>query len=211
MIVFLILLAIIVALALNLVFARKITNKTYKFFMELGNFILSLAFVILFIAIGFIKNNLDSMIDFEIAKLEKKVDAVYPGALQLQMNTEEIKKILEESLEKSQEGGIEELAENIVKGKIEKYTLTTLKTINKLERTENKLSVKDALVSIKELSLNTVLPYFWIAKVLLFIVYGLLIIVSIILSNFLKKEELSNKGIVFGEEADKTFIGMENK
>ena len=127
------------------------------------------------------------------------------------MNTGEIKKLLEESFEKSQNDGIAGIGENIVKSEIEKYTTSTLKAINFLEREENTLSVKDALLSIKELSLNTARPYFWIAKVLLFIVYGLLIIVSIILSNFLKKEAAGNKGVVFGEEADKTFIGMENK
>ena len=59
MICLVVLFAITATVILHLVFVRKISNKTYTFFVGAGNFILSLVFVVLFIAISFIKANLD--------------------------------------------------------------------------------------------------------------------------------------------------------
>lgn len=155
MTVFIILFAIVITLLLNLTFVRKIANKTYKICMGLINYIVSFAFIVLFICFGIVKNHLNSFIDSGISQLESRVNEIYPGALEKQMSTEEIKNILEESLEKKDVDGIEALAENVIKTRIEKYTSITLRTINVLERENNKLSVKDALISIKELSINT--------------------------------------------------------
>ena len=128
------------------------------------------------------------------------------------MDTEEIKNLLEKSLEKKDVNGVQALADNIIKNKIEKYALVTLKTINILERDNNKLSVKDALVSIKELSVNSVSPYFKIVKVILFVLYLILALLSVLLTFYLSKDKDSkNDGVVFGEEADKTFIGMKTE
>lgn len=204
-----ILFAITVTLLLNIIFVRKIQNKTYKICMGSINFILPLAFIALFISIGIVKNHLNSFIDSGINQLELRVNEIYPGALEKQMSTEEIKDLLEQSLEKKDVDGIEALAENVIKTRIEKYTSITLKTINALERENNKLSVKDALISIKELSLDTVSPYYKIINILLFVLYIVLVIVSILITIYLSKDKDStNEGIIFGEEADKTFIGM---
>ncbi len=207
-----ILFAITVTLLLNIIFVRKIQNKTYKICMGSINFILSLAFIALFISIGIVKNHLNSFIDSGINQLELRVNEIYPGALEKQMSTEEIKDLLEQSLEKKDVDGIEALAENVIKTRIEKYTSITLKTINALERENNKLSVKDALISIKELSLDTVSPYYKIINILLFVLYIVLVIVSILITIYLSKDKDStNEGIIFGEEADKTFIGMKTE
>lgn len=207
-----ILFAITVTLLLNLIFVRKIQNKTYKICMGSINFILSLAFIALFISIGIVKNHLNSFIDSGINQLELRVNEIYPGALEKQMSTEEIKDLLEQSLEKKDVDGIEALAENVIKTRIEKYTSITLKTINALERENNKLSVKDALISIKELSLDTVSPYYKIINILLFVLYIVLVIVSILITIYLSKDKDStNEGIIFGEKADKTFIGMKTE
>ena len=180
--------------------------------MRVLNVILSFVFIILFISVDIMGKHLNSFIDLGIAQLEKKVDKIYPGTLEKQMSTKEIKKILEESLEKNDVNGVQALADNIIKIKIEKYTLVTLKTINVLERDNNKLSVKDALVSIKELSVNSVSPYFKVVKVILFVLYLVLGLLSILLTFYLQKDkDLKNDGIVFGEESDKTFIGMETE
>ncbi|MCR5252816.1 MAG: hypothetical protein K6C98_03760 [Treponema sp.] len=212
MTVFIILIALIIPIILHFVLVRKIQNKTYKVCMSTLNFLLSLIFIILLIAIGFVKNHLSSYIDMGISQLEQSVNEIYPNALEKQMSTEELKNLLEESLKKNESDGIEAIAENVIKSKIKKYTSTTLKTINALERENNKLSVKDALVSIKELSLNTINPYYKLAKVLLFVLYFLLIIVSILITiHLIKDKDSFNEGIVFGEEADKTFIGMKTE
>lgn len=212
MIFFIILIALTVTLLLNFIFLKKIENKTYKICMGALNIILSLAFVILFTAVGIVKNHLNSFIDSGIKHLEIEVDEIYPGALEKQMSTQEIKNILEESLNKKEVDGIEALAENIIKARIQKYTSSALKTIKAVERQEDRLSVKDALISIKELSIETASPYFKILQIALFVLYVALIIISILLSiHFANDKDSENKGIVFGEEADKTHIGMKTE
>ena len=212
MIFFIIFIALTVTLLLNFIFFKKIENKTYKICMGALNVILSLAFVILFTAVGIVKNHLNSFIDSGIKHLEIEVDEIYPGALEKQMSTQEIKNILEESLNKKEVDGIEALAENIIKARIQKYTSSALKTIKAVERQEDRLSVKDALISIKELSIETASPYFKILQIALFVLYVALIIISILLSiHFENVKDSENKGIVFGEEADKTHIGMKTE
>ena len=67
MTVFIILFAIVITLLLNLIFVRKIANKTYKICMGLINFILSFAFIVLFICFVIVKNHLNSFIDSGIS------------------------------------------------------------------------------------------------------------------------------------------------
>ncbi len=204
--------ALAVALLLNFIFVKKIENKTYKIFMGTLNTILSLVFVMLFVALGIVKNHLNSFIDAEINRLEREVNEIYPGALSKQMSTQEIKNILEKSLDKKEVKGIETLAENIIKTRIQKYTSATLKTFDALERENGKLSVKDALISIKELSINAASPYFRILKIASVVFYFALMIISVLLSIYLANGKNSiNEGIVFGEEADKTHIGMKTE
>ena len=206
-----IILAVIITIMLNIVFAKKIKNRANRNFMYATNIIISVIFLILFCITGFIKNNLNSFIDFGINKLETKVNEIYPGAIEIQMNTTELKELLEKSFDdKTETKGLEGIATNILKNKIQKYTSGTLKILNTLEREENKLSVKDALISIKEPSLQAITTGIRFIKIGLFILYFLFIIFAILFSKSLQKEK-QNQGIVFGEDADKTFIGMENK
>lgn len=208
MIVLSVIIVFVISILLNFLFVKKLENKTNRICMRVLNVVLSLVFIILFISVEIINRHLNSFIDLGIVQLEKKVDEIYPGALQKQMNTEEIKNLLE----KNEVNGVQALADNIIKTKIENYALVTLKTINVLERDNNKLSVKDALLSIKELSVNSVSPYFKVVKVILFVLYLILALLSVLLTFYLSKDkDLKNDRIVFGEEADKTFIGMKTE
>lgn len=212
MIVLSVIIVFVISILLNFLFVKKLENKTNRICMRVLNVLLSFVFIILFISVEIINRHLNSFIDLGIIQLEKKVDEIYPGALQKQMNTEEIKNLLEKSLEKNEVNGVQALADNIIKTKIENYALVTLKTINVLERDNNKLSVKDALLSIKELSVNSVSPYFKVVKIILFVLYLILALLSVLLTFYLSKDkDLKNDGIVFGEEADKTFIGMKTE
>ena len=209
---FIIAISLILPIILHLVFVKKIQNKTYRLCMNSINFILSLAFILFFLALGFIKNHLNSYIDLGITQLENNVNEIYPNALEKQMSTEEIKNILEESLTKNDSGGIEAIAENIIKSRVKTLTSVTLKTINTLERDNNKLSVKDALISIKELSLNKISPFIKTANIILFALYFILLLISTCITIHLKNDKDGyNEGIIFGEEADKTFIGMKTE
>ena len=209
---FIVFLALLITIVLNCVFAKKIKNKTYMVCMGLLNVAFSLAFVILLVVVGTVKKNLSSYIDLGIKQIEMRVDEICPGALEKQMSTEEVKKLLESSLERKDVNGLESLAENIIKFKIQNFTSSTLKAIKALERDVDKLSIKDALVSIKELSVSSVEPWFIVLEILIIVLYVILIVASALLSlHFANDKDSNNKGVVFGEEADKTFIGMENK
>ena len=204
--------AILISFLLNFFFVKRIENKTYKYCMGTINVALSLVFIILVIVVGIVKVHLNSFIDMGINELENRVDEIYPGALEKRMKTEEIKKILENSIETKDVNGVEEFAENLIKSKIQKYTSITLKTINALERENNMLSVKDTIVSIKEICVKAVAPYFKIAIILFFILYSILIAISIFLTlHLVKDKDSKNEGVAFGEEADKTFIGMKTE
>lgn len=212
MIFFVIFIVLIIPILLNSVFVGKVQNKTYRLCMNSLNFLLSLVTIILFLSFRFVNNHLSSYIDLGITKLENRVNEIYPNALEKQMSTEELKSLLEESITKNESDGLEAIAANLLKTKIQKYITVTLKTINTLERENNKLSVKDALISIKEISLNEIYPYIKTANSVLFILYLILTIVSICITIYLiKDKESNNKGIVFGEDADKTFIGMKTE
>ena len=97
MIALVILFAILVTFFLNFAFAKKIQNKTYRFFMDAANVLLALIFVILFVVTGTVQKNMNSFIDYEISQLEKNANEIYPGALDAQMNTAELKDLLEKS------------------------------------------------------------------------------------------------------------------
>lgn len=210
--IFIIVLVILLTLLLNILFFKKIGNKTYKICISIVSIVLASVFVILFIAAGTVKNNLNSFIDLGINQIEKNIDEIYPGALEKQMNTENIKQLLEESLEKSEVNGIEALAENIIKSKIKKYSSTALNTINSLEIESGKLSAKDVLLSVKDLSINAVTSFLKIARIVLAVLYIILCFILFFLSLHLaKNQNRKSKGIVFGEEADKTFVGMKTE
>lgn len=209
--IFIIVLAVLLTLLLNVLCLKKIENKTYKISIFLINIVLSFVFMILFIAAGTVKNNLNFFIDLGINQIEKNLDETYPEVLEKQMNTENIKNLLEESLEKTEVNGIEALAENIIKSKIKKYTSTVLRTINALEVESGKLSVKDVLLSIKELSKNSVNLILKIVKIVLLVLYFTFCFISFLWTLHLSKNNEKNKGVVFGEHADKIFIGMKTE
>ncbi len=210
--IFIIVLAVLLTFLLSAFCLKKIENKTHKICILMIDIVLSFVFVILFIVTGTVKNNLNSFIDLGINQLEKNIDEIYPGAFEKQLDTENIKNLLEESLKKSEVNGIDSLAENIIKSKMKKYTSTALRAINVLETESGELSVKDVLLSIKELSMNSVNSMLKIVKIVLFVLYLVLCFVLFLFVLHLSKDtNVKNKGIVFGEDADKTFLGMKTE
>lgn len=204
-----ILLAAILISLLCFLFVGKLSNKTYKFCINSLNVIVLVVFIGLISAVGIVKNNLNKFIDVQIGLAEKKANEIYPNALDLQMNTAEIKSLLEQSLTYESEEKLENIVLNVIKANISDYTSFVLKTIKKLERTEDKLSVKEALISLKEICVDTINPYYRIAYAVLIIVFCLYLGAIILLCKFLEKNQKSvNSSIVFGDEAESTEIGM---
>lgn len=202
-------LAVVCTILLNFLVVRKLTNKTYKFCINSLNIIILIIFIGLISAVGIIKNNLNKFIDVQIGLIENRANEIYPNALDLQMSTAEIKSLLEQSLTYESEGKIEDIVSNVIKSNISDYTSFALRTIKKLERTEDKLSVKEALVSLKEICIDTVKPYYKFAYAAIIIVFCLYLGIIILLCRFLFKNQKSvNSSIVFGDEASSTEMGM---
>jgi len=202
-------LCIAIVAALHVTVVQKNPKLTNRVCITGANIILSLAFVVLLYAINTVQDEANSYIDSQIALLEQKVNEIYPDAMNKQMSTVEVKETLMKALEKNKDGTAEAVGENIAKTLVEDYTESALSAIQSLERTSDQLSVKDALVSIKEIALEKTMPYLRLLRNVLVAVYILAIIISVIFSFFLAKSG-GNDGIVFGEEADQTHIGMKN-
>ena len=202
-------LCIAVVILLHVTVVQKNQKLTNRVCITGANIILSLAFVGLLFTINTVLDEANSYIDSQIELLGQKVDEIYPGALEKQMSTTEVKDLLIKALEKNKDGTAEAVGENIAKTLVEDYTEGALNAIQSLERTSDQLSVKDALVSIKEITLEKTMPYLRTIRGLLVIVYIIALLISVIFSYFLSKSG-GNNGIVFGEEADQTHIGMKN-
>jgi len=212
--VFLIVISIFIVILLNQIFASRMKNESYKNYITVINIIVCIVFCIIIFLFSNIKPVLNGCIDLEITKLENKVDEVYPGALSKQLDTSEVKRIINSSLgsEIKVDDNLEGLILHIVINEGRKYTELATDTINALEQTDNKLSVKDALLSIKELVLEAISKYLEIFRITIIVLFVAYILFSIVFSlHFSKEKNCSNKSITFGESADKTSLGMESK
>ncbi|WP_406538022.1 hypothetical protein [Fibrobacter sp.] len=208
MIILAFLLSVAIVFLLHKYFVSKNANFTTRICITGANILLSLIFIGLLIGVGVVQDKSNTFIDEQISNLEIKVNKIYPGILNEQMSTVQVKDMLVKSLTRNDEGSVEAVAGNIAKTFAEDFTSTALKAIQSLERTDDKLSVKDALVSIKEYTIANTMPYLGYVKLILFVVYIICMLLSL---GFTKMLNSSNpKGIVFGEEASKTKIGMKN-
>ena len=199
-------LVIILALALtvvaNTVFSRKLENRSYKVGFTVISVILFLLFAFFFAILGLARKAITPYVDEGVRQLEVQFEKTNPGMLDQQMDTEEIKSLLSSSLEKSDASGFEALAENMIKLTLRKYTAPALRGIKALEREENKLSVCDVILSLRDLALG-VFTKIRIALAVIFVIS----IAAMIGICFLFHKESESKGVVFGEQAD-TEAGM---
>lgn len=207
--IFLIILAITITSILNIFLVKKIQNKTNKFCLYFSNIIFAIAFIISMLICKYTVKGANILLDKQIAKLEKSVESYYPNALSKKYSTTELKKILTSVLEK------EEIENNfviaIVYDNISELIDSALATINYVESEKDTIKIKDSITSIKEITLLELTKRISYIRKLTFLIYVAYILISIFLSiQFIKEPTKKNKGITFGEEADKTSIGMKN-
>lgn len=204
--------AFIITLILNHFFVKKISDKTSKICMTFINFILLLAFIILYFVIGLTKKNVSNFINDEIVKIEESINDLYPGIWEKEIDTEDLKSILQKTLEKEKNNNIKVVGINIIKSKMQKYLNSALNIINSLEQEKNKLSISAVMKSVRELSFKTLTKYVTTFYSLLFTLYFILILISILITKYLAKDkDCKNKGVVFGNESDNVFIGMKTE
>lgn len=199
----------IITLILNICLVRKIKNRTYRICISSINIAVLAVFIILGTAVGLIKRNLGSFLNMQISAIESKANEIYPGMIDVQMDTNEIKEILENSSSLKNSDTLEDIVIQILRSSINNFSTTALKTLTMLERTDNKLSVKEALVSLKEICMNKITPFYTIADIVLTVVFSLYLICSFCMSLYLSNAKATeNKSIVFGEETAQISAGM---
>lgn len=193
--------AILSLFLLNLFLIKKIPLKSHKQYSVWANVILIVVFAALLVVMNIIKVNYSSFVDRQIQGLEIKSNELYPGIFEKQMGTSEIKTILESSLEISDSGTIQSVLNNLIKSKIRNFSSFALTTIKELERTEDSLSVKEALLSIKEKTNEIIISTIYILRTIIALVFLLLFAISLIAElYFSKNSDKKNRSIVFGTE-----------
>lgn len=198
-----------ITVIMNICLVRKIKNRTYRICISSMNIIVLAAFIILGTAVNIVRRNLGSFLNQQISTIETKANEIYPGMLDVQMDTSKIKEMLENSFSLENSGTFEDIVIQILRSSVNDFSTTALKTLTALERTDNKLSVKEVLVSLKEICMNKITPFYRIADIVLVAVFSLYVICSLCMSLYLSSAKASeNKSIVFGEESARISAGM---
>ena len=208
--IYLIIFSILITLLLNICFVKKIQNKTSRLTLYFCNIIFSVIFILLMLFCSFASKGINYLVDKQIEKLEQKVNEYFPNALTKEFDTTQIKTMLREVI--NTENSEIDLIQNIIYNSVTDFSTATLNIITTIDKNKNTISIKEAMINIKEVSLNKINPYINLIKNIIIIIYVLYLIISFILSLvFLKNTTKQTSGIVFGEEAEKISIGMENK
>lgn len=202
--------SILITLVLNICFVNKINNKTNRLTLYFCNIIFSVIFILLMLFCSFASKGINYLVDKQIEKLEQKVNEYFPNALTKEFDTTQIKTMLREVI--NTENSEIDLIQNIIYNSVTDFSTATLNIITTIDKNKNTISIKEAMINIKEVSLNKINPYINLIKNIIIIIYVLYLIISFILSLvFLKNTTKQTSGIIFGEEADKISAGMENK
>ncbi|MBQ1197213.1 MAG: hypothetical protein IIX47_01240 [Spirochaetaceae bacterium] len=202
--------SILITLVLNICFVNKINNKTNRLTLYFCNIIFSVIFILLMLFCSFASKGINYLVDKQIEKLEQKVNEYFPNALTKEFDTTQIKTMLREVI--NTENSEIDLIQNIIYNSVTDFSTATLNIITTIDKNKNTISIKEAMINIKEVSLNKINPYINLIKNIIIIIYVLYLIISFILSLvFLKNTTKQTSGIVFGEEAEKISIGIENK
>lgn len=202
--------SIFITLILNILLVKKIKNKTNRLVLYFSNIIFSIIFILLLLICNFSSVGLNYLVDKQIERLELKVNEYYPNALIKQFDTTQIKTIFQEVL--SAEKSETDIIQNIIYDSISEISSSALNIISTVDNNKNSISIKDALINIKQLSLNRITPYITLIKNITIAFYVIYLIISIILSFiFMKDTEKESSGIVFGDNNKDIKAGVENK
>lgn len=203
------LLSVATVVLLHKKLVSKNPKKAHRICLTGANILFSIFFITFIAVINMVRDKADTYIDQHINSLEKKVDEIHPGALTEQMSPVDAKKILVKAFEKDQNHSVDEIAGNIAKTFMENYTLAVLKAIQSLERTNDNISVKEAILSVKEIALHETMPYFGLLNMALFFSYLVYIVIFVAFVRILNNAQ--NEGLFFGKDADRTPLEMTTK
>ena len=202
--------SILITLVLNICFVNKINNKTNRLTLYFCNIIFSVIFILLMLFCSFASKGINYLVDKQIEKLEQKVNEYFPNALTKEFDTTQIKTMLREVI--NTENSEIDLVQNIIYDSISDLTSNTLNILETVDGQNNKATIKNTMIKLKEISLDKISPYLNLLKIIFISIYAIYILISFIITLCcMKNKKKQNTGIIFGEEAEKISIGMENK
>lgn len=208
--IYLIIFSILITLLLNICFVKKIQNKTSRLTLYFCNIIFSVIFILLMLFCSFASKGINYLVDKQIEKLEQKVNEYFPNALTKEFDTTQIKTMLREVI--NTENSEIDVVQNIIYDSISDLTSNTLIILETVDGQNNKATIKNTMIKLKEISLDKISPYLNLLKIIFISIYAIYILISFIITLCcMKNKKKQNTGIIFGEEADKISAGMENK
>lgn len=208
--IYLIIFSILITLLLNICFVKKIQNKTSRLTLYFCNIIFSVLFILSMLICKFSLVGINYLVDNQIEKLENKINDYYPNALSKEFDTTQIKTMLREVI--NTENSEIDLVQNIIYDSISDLTSNTLNILETVDGQNNKATIKNTMIKLKEISLDKISPYLNLLKIIFISIYAIYILISFIITLCcMKNKKKQNTGIIFGEEAEKISIGMENK
>lgn len=208
--IYLIIFSILITLLLNICFVKKIQNKTSRLTLYFCNIIFSVLFILSMLICKFSLVGINYLVDNQIEKLENKINYYYPNALSKEFDTSQIKTMLNELL--NTEISEVDVVQNIIYDSISDLTSNTLNILETVDGQNNKATIKNTMIKLKEISLDKISPYLNLLKIIFISIYAIYILISFIITLCcMKNKKKQNTGIIFGEEADKISAGMENK
>jgi predicted PurR-regulated permease PerM len=214
---FTIILAIIIgtmaAFLVNLIIVRNI-EKMQKIPMQVVSYFICIPLCLSFFFFIALRDTLDTFVENKIDYVELRLEELLPGTdvMNKTINTSDFSETLDKlnvilsERPADEENYFETLVYNILIDKIKNYTDSYMngaenivKQLKEVSNKNNEVSIRVLLSTIKEIVLDTAMPYLAIGKfitVLLFVVYIIIYVCLVIY--FKKGGALYNKSLVFG-------------
>ena len=199
-----------IAFLLYYLLLRKIENKGQRIGMQITAYIMFILFAFLFTSIFSLRYTLDSFIDNRIYDIELVLSRRFPNTniLETTFNTSEIMSLnneLQQSLSDINTGNdniFERIIFNAFLSEIIKYTNAIdsgVKILTGISNDDGTITIRTLLFGIKDLTLESVSPYFIILQIIIFVIFFICIGIFIGVSFYFKKGGGTyNKSVVYG-------------
>ena len=200
-----------IAFGLKFLFVREIENKGHRIGMQVAAYIVFILLGVFISSIFSLRYALDKFIVNRINDMELVLSGRFPNTdiLEMTFDISEIASLNNElqlslsGIDADDDNIFERLVFDAFLGELTKYTDAVNSGVNTLTATSNDdgtITVKNLLLGIKDLALDTISPYFFVLQILILVVFFICLGIYIGVAVFLKKGGgIYNKSIVYGD------------
>ena len=204
-----------IAWILNKIFAGKIADKNQRIGLKTASYIVCIILCITFAVFGSLRIILNNFLENRIAYIEVELTDLFPDSniLEMTIDTDELASVVDEvqqtvnNINTSADSFFEKLVFGAFLHKLTGYVYTAEDSINSIKtmRNENGLvTVKSVLYGLKDMTLETISPYFIFGQIGALILLAVYIGIYAGIVVYIKKGGVMyNKSIVFGDAANK--------